>query len=87
MLKLNCSNKEINEVIQLNEKQVDLEKLKNAREKKGYSQEEMAKKMGWSARSKYTKREKGSVSISANELMKIITLLGYQEHKIHTFYK
>ena len=71
----------------MNERQVDLEKLKNAREKKGYSQEEMANKMGWSARSKYTKREKGSVSISADELMKIITLLGYKDHKIHTFYK
>lgn len=71
----------------MNEKRVDLEKLKDAREKKGYSQEEMANKMGWSARSKYTKREKGSVSISADELMKIITLLGYKEHKIHTFYK
>ena len=71
----------------MNERQVDLEKLKIAREKKGYSQEEMANKMGWSARSKYTKREKGSVSISADELMKIITLLGYKDHKIHTFYK
>lgn len=71
----------------MNGKEVDLEKLKDAREKKGYSQEEMANMMGWSARSKYTKREKGSVSISANELMKIITLLGYKEHKIHTFYK
>jgi len=46
----------------------------------------MAEKMGWATRTPYAKRENGIVDISANELVKMVTILGYTVENIGIFF-
>lgn len=63
----------------------ELNRLKAERIAKGYSQEELAKKLGWT-RSMYTKRENGSVSLGVDELAEIATALKMPESRISIFF-
>lgn len=66
---------------------VDLKRLKAERIANGLTQDDMAKRMGWKDRAAYAKRENGIVSIGANELAKMVTLLGFSQDKIWIFFK
>lgn len=66
---------------------LNLRRLKAERFAAGFTQDEMAEKMGWKNRSAYAKRESGKVPIGANELMKIISILGYSEKDLVIFFK
>ena len=63
----------------------ELNRLKAERIAKGYSQEELAKKLGWT-RSMYTKLENGTVSLGVYELAKISTALEMPESRISIFF-
>lgn len=67
--------------------EVNLKVLKDAREGKGYTQEDMAKFLNWKSRSKYTKRENGQVPLGADELIAIARILGYKKSEIGIFFK
>lgn len=66
---------------------VDLNKLRSERVYKGITQDDMAKMMGWSSRSAYAKRENGFISIGADELAKIASILGYGREELGIFFK
>lgn len=66
---------------------INLKRLKGERIASGLTQEEMAKRMGWSSRTPYAKRENGIVSIGADELAKMAEILGYDENNIGIFFK
>lgn len=63
----------------------DFNRLKAERIAKGYSQEELSKKLQWT-RSVYTKRENGTVSLGVDELAKIATALEMPESRISIFF-
>jgi transcriptional regulator with XRE-family HTH domain len=63
----------------------DLNRLKAERVAKGYSQEQLAKKLKWT-RSVYTKRENGSVPLGVDELAEIATALQIPEARIAIFF-
>ena len=56
---------------------LNLKRLRAERIAKGMNQDEMAKAMGWHTRSSYAKRENGITTISATELVKMASILGY----------
>lgn len=66
---------------------LNLKKLKEARVKKGLTQDEMAEKMGWKTRTPYAKRENGFVDIGADELMKMADILGYKKDQLGIFFE
>ena len=61
---------------------LDLRRLKAERIAKGYTQKEMADKMGYPDRAMYAKRENGYVNIGADELFKISQILGIENMRI-----
>lgn len=65
---------------------LDLKKIRDMRVKKGLTQDEMAKKMGWKTRTPYAKRENGFVDVGANELQKIADILGYSNEELGIFF-
>lgn len=65
---------------------IDLRRLKAERIAKGFTQEEMAERMGWSTRTPYAKRENGLVTIGADELAKMASILGYTPDKLIIFF-
>lgn len=65
---------------------VNLKRLKAERVANGITQEEMAKKMGWTSRSPYAKRENGLVPIGADELLKAASILGYDTNSLGIFF-
>ncbi|WP_086348750.1 helix-turn-helix domain-containing protein [Candidatus Enterococcus clewellii] len=65
---------------------LDLKRLKAERIAKGLTQDEMAEKMGWNTRTPYAKRENGIVSIGANELVKMASILGYESDNLGIFF-
>lgn len=65
---------------------LDLLRIKAERIAKGYTQDEMAKKMGWANRTPYAKRENGIVGIGADELAKIANILGYDKNELGIFF-
>lgn len=65
---------------------LDLLRLKAERIAKGYTQDDMAEKMGWKSRTPYAKRENGIVDIGANELMKMAEILGYSPNEMGIFF-
>ena len=67
--------------------EVDLARLKAERVANGFTQEEIAKKMGWRSTSSYAKRENGTILIGADELSKIVTILGYDQDSIGIFFR
>lgn len=66
---------------------VDCLRIKAERIAKGYSQEYMARKLGWKDRIRYSKRENGWVSFSADELLTVANTLGYSKDQIGIFFK
>ena len=65
---------------------VDLLRVKAERVAKGYTQAKMAELMGL-ARNQYNKRENGKISFSADELITLSNLLGYNKDEIGIFFK
>lgn len=66
---------------------IDLMRLKAERIAKGFTQDDIAEKMGWKTRTPYAKRENGFISIGADELGKIASILGYSENQLGIFFK
>lgn len=66
----------------LNLKRLHAERIAN-----GMSQDEMAKAMGWHNRASYAKRENGITVISANELVKMASILGYGINQLGIFFE
>ena len=65
---------------------VDLLRVKAERVAKGYTQSDVAKLMGLN-RVQYSKRESGRISFSADELIELTYILGYDENTIGIFFK
>lgn len=65
---------------------LDLKRLKAERIAKGFSQEDMAKKLGWKNRATYAKRETGLVDLGADELARIAEILGYSKNDLGIFF-
>ncbi len=65
---------------------LNLKRIKAERIASGLTQDEMAKKLGWSTRTPYAKRENGIVSIGADELGKIAKILGYSTNELGIFF-
>ena len=65
---------------------VDLRRLKAERIARGLTQDEMANLMGWSSRTPYAKRENGIVSIGADELAKMASILGFKKSQLEIFF-
>ena len=65
---------------------VDLLRVKAERVAKGYTKAKMAELMGL-ARNQYNKRENGKISFSADELITLANLLGYNKDEIGIFFK
>ncbi|MBM6408951.1 helix-turn-helix domain-containing protein, partial [Lacticaseibacillus rhamnosus] len=63
-----------------------LKRLRAERIAKGMNQDEMAKAMGWHTRSSYAKRENGITTISATELVKMASILGYGANQLDLFF-
>lgn len=63
---------------------VDLLRVRAERVAKGYTQAQMAERMGL-ARDQYNKRENGKISFSADELITLANLLGYSKDEIGIF--
>lgn len=65
---------------------VNHRRLKAERIAKGFTQDEMAEKMGWNSRTPYAKRENGIVSLSADELIKAATILEIPLNNLEIFF-
>ena len=65
---------------------LNLKRLRAERIAKGMNQDEMAKAMGWHTRSSYAKRENGITTISATELVKMASILGYGDNQLYLFF-
>ena len=65
---------------------VDLLRVKAERVAKGYTQAKMSELMGL-ARNQYNKWENGTISFSADELITLANLLGYNKDEIGIFFK
>lgn len=65
---------------------LNLRRLRAERIAKGMNQDEMAKAMGWNTRASYAKRENGITTISANELVKMASILGYGANQLDLFF-
>ncbi|HEN6739015.1 TPA: helix-turn-helix transcriptional regulator [Streptococcus agalactiae] len=65
---------------------VDYLRVKAERIAKGYTQDYMAEQMGWSDRARYAKRENGIVSFDADELAKVVHILGFSKDQIGIFF-
>ena len=65
---------------------VNLLRVKAERVAKGYTQAKMAELMGL-ARNQYNKRGNGKISFSADELITLANLLGYNKDEIGIFFK
>lgn len=65
---------------------LNLRRIKAERIAKGYSQDVVAKKMGWKSRVPYAKRENGLVQFGADELAKYGEILGYGVNELGIFF-
>lgn len=65
---------------------INLRRLKAERIAKGITQDQMASRMGWRTRTPYAKRENGFVSIGADELAKMATILGFSRDELGIFF-
>lgn len=66
---------------------IDLKRVKAERIAKGYSQDDMAKMMGYKSRATYAKRENGIVGLGADELAQISEILEIPLTQMHIFFK
>ena len=64
---------------------IDLKRVKAERIAKGYSQDDMAKMMGYKSRATYAKRENGIVGLGADELAQISEILEIPLTQMHIF--
>jgi transcriptional regulator with XRE-family HTH domain len=64
---------------------LDLKRIRAERIHCGYTQEDMAAKLGMT-RGSYAKREAGMVKIGANELANIAAALGYSRDRMGIFF-
>jgi transcriptional regulator with XRE-family HTH domain len=83
MIFFKCSQKETKGG---NTMTLNLKRLRAERIAKGMNQDEMAKAMGWHTRSSYAKRENGITTISATELVKMASILGYGANQLDLFF-
>jgi transcriptional regulator with XRE-family HTH domain len=83
MIFFRCSQKETKGGNQMT---LNLKRLRAERIAKGMNQDEMAKAMGWHTRSSYAKRENGITTISATELVKMASILGYGANQLDLFF-
>lgn len=83
MIFFRCSQKETKGG---NTMTLNLKRLRAERIAKGMNQDEMAKAMGWHTRSSYAKRENGITTISATELVKMASILGYGANQLDLFF-
>lgn len=65
---------------------VNLNEIKNQRKIKGYTQQKMSSLLGHSDRAWYAKRENGFVSISADDLIDIAQILGFDKNSLGIFF-
>lgn len=65
---------------------LDLRRIKAERVANGYTQDEMAEKLGFNNRASYAKRENGIVPLGADELIKIAEVLGFDENELGYFF-
>lgn len=65
---------------------LDLKRLKAERIAKGYTQDDMARLLGWKTRATYAKRETGIVDLGADELAQIAEILGYTKNDLGIFF-
>lgn len=65
---------------------VDYRRIKAERVAKGMTQEEMATRMGFNDRSAYAKRENGIVSVGADELADIASILEIPINNLYIFF-
>lgn len=65
---------------------INLRRLRAERIAKGLTQDQMAEAMGWRTRTPYAKRENGIVSIGADELGKIASILGFSKDELGIFF-
>lgn len=65
---------------------LNLKRLRAERIAKDMSQDDMAHAMGWRTRTPYAKRENGLVTISATELVKMASILGYGTDDLGLFF-
>lgn len=56
---------------------LNLARLRRVRERKNFTQDDIAKALGFKSRSAYSKRENGKATLGADELAVISDLLGY----------
>lgn len=66
---------------------IDLKRIRAERIAKDLTQDEMAKRMGFSGRAAYAKRENGIVGIGADELAQISSILDIPLSNMHIFFK
>lgn len=65
---------------------LNLKRLKAERIARDFTQDDMAKLMGWKDRGAYAKRENGFVNIGADELMRMAEILGIEKHELGIFF-
>ena len=65
---------------------VNLNEIKNQRKIKGYTQQQMSQLLGHENRAWYAKRENGFVSISADDLIDIAQILGFDKNSLGIFF-
>lgn len=65
---------------------LNLKRLKAERIAKGFTQDDMARMLGWKNRATYAKREVGIVDLGADELAKIAEILGYSADQLGIFF-
>lgn len=65
---------------------VNLNELKSQRKAKGFSQKQISNLLGHQNRSWYAKRENGFVSISADDLINIAQILGFDKNSLDIFF-
>lgn len=88
MIYLRCSQKRTSKITMegVEYMKVDNLRIKAERIAKGYTQDQMARKLGWKDRVRYAKRENGIVSFDADELIKVATILGFTKDQIGIFF-
>ncbi len=65
---------------------VDLKRIRAERIASGFTQDEVAAKMGWKTRTPYAKRENGLVALGADELIKLAGIFGYVSGDLSIFF-
>jgi len=65
---------------------LNLQRLKAERIASGFTQDDMAAKMGWKNRVMYSKRERGEIPIGIIDFVRIIGILGFDVNQVGYFF-